>query len=162
MFSLGISPFGLKRKSVFFIIPKKLLILCILAQLDSTMKYVFYAIFLLILFTGCSKENPRAGVYWAEFYTVDSNGFNVTWFDNSVQVSNPVDGSITINNSTISKKGSHVSGIIFQMDPFQLTNSGLSIDGTWKRKGGYFRITGNYVAFTTTGENTGTFRMESY
>lgn len=126
------------------------------------MKRLFAGIVMLLLLTGCVKEKPRAGLYWAEFYTVDSNGFNVTLYDSRVEVSNPTDASITINGSTLSKKGTNVTGSIGQMDPFALTASGLVINGTWKRKGGYYRITGDYTAFTTGGENSGTFHMESY
>eukprot|EP01034_Spumella_vulgaris_P011515 gene11515-14652_t len=117
------------------------------------MRFVFAGIVTLLLFTGCVKEKPRAGLYWAEFYTVDGNGFNTTLYDSGVEVTNPTDASITINGSTLSKKGNNVTGSIGQMDPFALTSTGLVINGTWKRKGGYYRITGDYTAFTTNGEN---------
>lgn len=126
------------------------------------MKTLFIAIVSLLLLAGCVKEKPRAGLYWAEFYTVDSNGFNVTLYDSGVQVSDPTESSISINGSTVSKKGNHVSGTISQIKAFTLTGAGLVIDGTWKRKGGYYKINGDYTAFTTSGESYGTFRMESY
>lgn len=126
------------------------------------MKRLLAGISILFLFSGCVKEKPRAGLYWAEFYTTDSNGFNVTLYDSGVEVTNPTDASITINGSTLSKKGNNVTGSIAQIDAFALTAAGLVINGTWKRKGGYYRITGDYTAFTTGGENFGTFHMESY
>ena len=126
------------------------------------MKAVFAGIFLLLLFAGCSDETPRAGLYWAEFYTVDSNNLNVTLYDNSVQVTEPTGSSIEINGSTLAKKGNNISGTIAQIQPFQLTSAGVSVNGTWKRKGGYFRITGDYTAFTVTGNNYCTCHWESY
>lgn len=126
------------------------------------MRTVLAGIVVLLLFTGCVKEKPRAGLYWAEFYTVDSNNLNVTLYDSGVQVTDPTESSISINGSVLSKKGSNVLGTIAQIKPFHLTSAGMVVNATWKRKGGYYKITGDYTAFTTTGDNFGTFRMESY
>lgn len=126
------------------------------------MKSVLFGLGVLLLFAGCAKEKPRAGLYWAEFYTTDDKGLNVTKADSGVRIDSPTESSLSINGSLLQKNGNQITGTVAQTKAFNLTTGGLTLDGTWKQKGAYYKINGNFTAYTVTGISAGTFRMESY
>lgn len=125
------------------------------------MKYLLFLFLFLVFFFSCSKDKPRKGLYWGEFYTTDSTGTNIVRYDHNMHVDRPTETSVTINGATLQKNGNAITGLMGFTPAFPTIPS-LTVDAKWKNKGGNYRIEGEFTGFDNLFVFSGNFIMESY
>ena len=90
-----------------------------------------------------------------------ADGSKFTRGDSGITVDEPTESSLRINGYVLTKNGNKLTGEIGQTKAFTNVSS-LTIDASWKKKGGYYKIEGSFGAIAQPDNFYGTFRMESY
>ena len=124
-------------------------------------KYALILALSVMVIASCTKNKPRRGLYWGEFYTQDTLGNSIVRYDNAIQVEDPTEQSVNINGSSLEKSGNAIKGNMGYTPAFPTAMS-VFLDGKWKNKNGNYKIEGSFTAVGQSTPYYGTFKMGSY